>query len=292
MKLVTHTEPLTERFSYPEAVRMIANAGFDGVDCSFFDMKRDDSPWCGDGWKDLAREMRTIADGEGISFRQAHAPFPSAKGEEPYDSVTRSRILRSMEAAAMLGAENIVVHPVHYGPYWENREKQYRLSLEFYRTLIPYCKEYGIRVCTENMWSRDKAKIIRDGLLARPEEFCALVDELDSPYIGACLDIGHAALVGQDPANMIRRMGSRITCLHVHDVDYREDKHTLPFTQELDWEGIAKALGEIGYRGDFTFEAENFLLKMPRDLTADALKFQERVGRYLIRRIEENAPAK
>lgn len=290
MKLVTHTEPLTERFSYPEAVRMIAKAGFDGVDCSFFDMKQDDSAWCGDGWKALARELRTVAEGEGVSFRQAHAPFPTAKGEEPYDTVMRQRILRSMEAAAMLGVENIVIHPIHYGAYWENRETQYRLSLEFYRGLIPYCEEFGIRVCTENMWNRDKARTIRDSLLARPEEFCALVDELDSPWIGACLDIGHAALVGQDPANMIRRMGSRITCLHIHDVDYREDKHTLPFTQELDWEGIAKALGEIGYRGDFTFEAEKFLQKMPGALSADGLKLMERVGRYLIRRIEENYP--
>lgn len=291
MKLVTHTEPLTARFSYPEAVRMIAKAGFDGVDCSFFDMKEDDSPWCADNWKDLVRELRTIADGEGVSFRQAHAPFPTAKGAEPYDTVIRARILRSMEAAALLGVENIVVHPIHYGPYWENREEQYRRSADFYRGLIPYCEEFGIRVCTENMWSRDKARIIRDSLLSRPEEFCALVDEVGSPCIGACLDIGHAALVGQDPANMIRRMGSRITCLHVHDVDYREDKHALPFTQELDWEGIAKALGEIGYRGDFTYEAENFLLKMPRGLAEDGLKFQERVGRYLIRRIEENYPA-
>ena len=89
---------------------------------------------------------------------------------------------------------------------------------------------------------------------------------------------------------MIRRMGSRITCLHVHDVDYIDDKHTMPFTQELDWEEIAKALGEIGYRGDFTYEAETFIKKMPQPLWPEALKLMERVGRYLIAKIEENYP--
>ena len=128
--------------------------------------------------------------------------------------------------------------------------------------------------------------MIRDSLCARPEEFCALVDEVGSPWIGACLDIGHTALVGQDPANMIRRMGKTITCLHVHDVDYLRDKHTMPFTQSLDWESIAKALGEIGYRGDFTFEPGTTLAKLPQPLWPDGLRMMERVGRYLIEKVE------
>ena len=290
MKLVINTEVMTDKLSYADTIRLIAQAGFDGADCSFFDMTKDDAVWNGDGWKDFALELRTVADDCGIVFRQAHAPFPSARGQEPYDTVIRQRIIRSMEAAAILGAENIVVHPIHYNRYWAHREEQFAASVAFYRDLVPYCEEFGIRVCTENMWDRDKARVIRDSLCARPEEFCALVDEVGSPWIGACLDIGHTALVGQDPANMIRRMGKTITCLHVHDVDYLSDKHTMPFTQELDWEEIAKALGEIGYRGDFTYEANNFLKKLPQPLWADGLKMMAAVGRYLIGRIEENYP--
>lgn len=290
MKLVINTEVMTDKLSYADTIRLIAQAGFDGADCSFFDMTKEDAVWNGDGWKDFALELRTVADDCGIVFRQAHAPFPSARGQEPYDTVIRQRIIRSMEAAAILGVENIVVHPIHYTKYFANREEQFRRSVEFYRDLVPYCEEFGIRVCTENMWDVDKAKVIRDSLCARPEEFCALVDEVGSPWIGACLDIGHTALVGQDPANMIRRMGKAITCLHVHDVDYLRDKHTLPFTQELDWEGIAQALGEVGYQGDFTYEANNFLKKLPQPLWADGLKMMAAVGRYLIGRIEENYP--
>lgn len=290
MKLVINTEVMTDKLSYADTLRLIAGAGFDGVDCSFFDMQKEDCVWNGDGWKDFAIELRGVAEDLGLVFRQAHAPFPSAKGQEPYDSVIKERIIRSMEAASILGVENIVVHPVHYGKYNACREEQYSRSLDFYRSLIPYCEAYGIRVCTENMWDVDKAKVIRDSLLARPEEFVSFVQELGSPWIGACLDIGHTALVGQDPANMIRRMGKTITCLHVHDVDYLRDKHTMPFTQELDWEEIAKALGEVGYRGDFTYEANVFLKKLPQDLWTEGLKMMAAVGRYLIARIEENYP--
>lgn len=290
MKLVTQTEVISSALGYAEAVKRIAKAGFDGADCSFFDMIKDDSVWNNDGWKDFALELRAVADDCGIVFRQAHAPFPTARGQEPYDTVIRQRIIRSMEAAALLGAENIVVHPIHYGSYIENKERQFADSVAFYRDLLPYCEEFGIRVCTENMWTVDKAKVIRDSLCARPEEFCALVEAVGSPHLGACLDIGHTALVGQDPANMIRRMGKTITCLHVHDVDYLRDKHTMPFTQSLDWESIAKALGEIGYRGDFTFEADNTLKQLPQELWDDGLQLMAAVGRYLIGRIEENYP--
>ena len=290
MKLVVNTEVMTDKLSYFDTLRLIADAGFDGVDCSFFDMKNTDCIWNGKDWKAFAYELRKAAENLGLVFRQAHAPFPTAKDDEAYNRMIQPRILRSIEAAAILGVENIVVHPIAYGNYWENREEQYSRSLEYYRGLIPYCEALGIRVCTENMWSRDRAGIIRDSLLSRPEEFMAFVDELDNPHIGTCLDIGHSALVGQDPANMIRRMGSRITCLHVHDVDYLDDKHTLPFTQELNWEEIAKALGEVGYRGDFTFEANVFLAKLPQVLWADGLKMMERVGRYLVAKIEENYP--
>ena len=137
MKLVINTEGMTDKLSYADTIRLIAQAGFDGVDCSFFDMTKDDSIWNGDGWKDFALELRTVADDCGIVFRQAHAPFPSARGQEPYDTVIRQRIIRSMEAAAILGVENIVVHPIHYTKYFANREEQFRRSVEFYRDLVP-----------------------------------------------------------------------------------------------------------------------------------------------------------
>lgn len=290
MMLVTNTEALTERVSHAEAVKMIAAAGFDAIDLSFFDMKEENCAWRSNNWKNYAQELKDVAADCGVVFSQAHAPFPSAKGEQLYDSVVKEQIIRSMEVSAFLGVKNIVVHPIHYGSYFENRKERFQQSVDFYRELIPYCEEFNIRICTENMWERDPAQVIRHSLLAYPDEFKAILEELDSPWIGACLDIGHAALVGQDPAQMVLEMGKTITCLHVHDVDYIQDNHTLPFTQSLDWESITAALGGIDYRGDFTFEAGNFLVKMPTELWVDALKLMERVGRYLIGRIEANRP--
>lgn len=288
MRLVTQTECLAKRFGDEECVRILANAGFDAVDWSFFEMLNDDCHWCGDSWKEHALKLKALGEECGIGFAQAHAPFPSSKGEEPFDTVIRERILRSMQAAAVMGVEKIVVHPLQHLNYAKNKRELYDMNIKFYRSLIPYCEEFGIRVCVENMWQYDdKRRYIVDSVCAQPEEFCAMLDELDSKWIVGCLDIGHSALIGIEPADFIRAMGSkRLRALHVHDVNYVRDCHTMPFLEKLDWESITEALADIGYEGDFTFEADTFLYALPRELEPDGSALMAKVGRYLISRIE------
>ncbi|MBR4766399.1 MAG: hypothetical protein IK085_06530, partial [Clostridia bacterium] len=94
-------------------------------------------------------------------------------------------------------------------------------------------------------------------------------------------------LVGSNAAAMIREMGAyRVTCLHIHDNNGISDDHTLPYTRSIKWDETLKALGEIGYKGDFTYEADNFLKKFPDELIVPCLKFMVNVGRYMISEIE------
>ena len=144
------------------------------------------------------------------------------------------------------------------------------MNVEFYRALIPDCERLNIRVCAENMWQwDDKREIIVDSICAQPEEFCALLDAIDSPWIVGCLDIGHSALVGVEPADFIRALGSkRLQALHVHDVDYRKDCHT------------------IGYEGDLTLEADNYLRLFPKELQTAACRMMAQTAGYLRSRFE------
>lgn len=252
-------------------------------------MEQGKGVWCSDAWREHALSLKEAAARCGMGFSQAHAPFPSSRGEEPYDSDIRKWILRSMEAAALMGVHNIVVHPVQELEYATNEEKLWEENLEFYRGLIPYCEEYGIRICAENMWQWDKRRnYIVDSVCARPDEFVRLLDELDSPWVVGCLDLGHCALVGREPQDVIRAMGAkRLQALHVHDVNYVRDCHTMPFMESLDWEAITRALAEIGYEGDFTLEADEFLRGLPPELMPEASVLMAKTGRYLMKRIEE-----
>ena len=47
-----------------------------------------------------------------------------------------------------------------------------------------------------------------------------------------------------------------------------------------------KALAEIGYKGNFNYEASGFIKDVPIDLRPEGLAFMARVGHYLISRFE------
>ncbi len=288
MKLVTTTGVLADKFGMDKAIDMIADAGFDGLDFSAFDMVKDDSIYNGENYKEIAKAMREKAESRNLEFLQAHAPFPSAKGEPVFDKMAKERIIRSMEISSILGVEIIVVHPMQHLIYVSNVEKLYEMNMEFYRSLIPYCEKFGIKIATENLFQGDNRRNVKvDSVCASPQEFSRYIDDLNSEWITGCLDLGHVGLCGRLPQDVIRYMGAgRIQALHVHDNNYKDDCHTLPCTMDMDWEGICKALKEIGYKGHFTYEADNFLLKYTDEFLPTALKFMNDTGRYLINKIE------
>ena len=219
---------------------------------------------------------------------QAHAPFPTSGDTKEYDDYALAMNLRAVEAAAIMGAAQIIVHPRQHLTYAWNSRQLFEENVAMYKAFIPYCEKWNIRVCAENMWQYDnRREHIVDSVCSRPEEFNALLDAVNSPWIIGCLDLGHCALVGWEPAEFIRRMGNqRLLALHVHDVDWKRDNHDLPFNQRLDWEAICKALGEIDYKGDLTYECSGFQARFPDPLKEAASVMMVQVGRYLISRIE------
>ena len=55
---------------------------------------------------------------------------------------------------------------------------------------------------------------------------------------------------------------------------------------KMNWNAITKALGEIDYQGDFTFEADAFLERFDEDTLPVAVGFMAQIGRQLIEKIE------
>ena len=47
------------------------------------------------------------------------------------------------------------------------------------------------------------------------------------------------------------------------------------------------ALAEIGYKGDLTFEADNFMKNNPKELIPECEKFMVQTGRTLIKKFKE-----
>ena len=287
MKLSTQTKALTCKYSFEEAIDILADAGYDAIDFSFT-VERAYAP---ELTLDYFSELRKRAEDKGLCVNQAHAPFHSSYADEEVTKKRFDEIVRSMQRAAVLGAEYIIVHPCQHLPYIEQGvpERLFEINMDFYNRLKPYCEEFGIKVAVENMWQHygGSSKIMHS-TCSRAAEHIKYIDSLNSEWFVGCLDIGHAMLVCENPADSIRALGKeRLRTLHVHDVDGTHDLHTLPYFGIIDWDEVMSALAEIGYEGDLTFEADNFMSGKPKELYPDCEKFMAQTGRNLIKKFEE-----
>ena len=277
-----------KRTSTEKAIDLMADAGFDAIDFSFhYSKEYYGEETDGELGKIKFIEWRKRAEEKGLVFNQGHAPEGSSYKNMDLTVARFHDIRRSIRNASYLGIPLIVVHPVQHLQYCETGvpEQLFEWNMQFYNALKPFCEEYGVKIGVENMWQYPNEKIDHS-TCSKPEEFVRYIDTLNSEWFVSCFDIGHAPIVGVDPCEMIRTLGkNRLKALHVHDVDGIHDLHTLPYFSKIDWDGVCKALKEIEYDGDFTFEASSFATQLPNELFGAAAKLMVATGRHLIDKI-------
>ena len=265
-------------FGMKETFDIFAKAGIEGID-----FNNDVPKYCtADLDEQFYREIGEYAAQKGIKICQAHAPFPSSYVDEEKNAKRFEEIVQGMKNAAYLGAPMIVVHPCTHLDYAVegNPEILFDYNLDFYRRLIPYAREFGIKIAIEN--------IGRVSVTSTPERLSRLYDTLSDDVFTICFDVGHCLLEGVDPADAIRELGDRLAngCTHVHDNMGDADSHTLPYYGKVNWESVMKALADIDYKGDLNYEASGFIKDIPTELRPVGLEYMAKIGHYLVGRFE------
>lgn len=284
MKLSIETCVLHKRYGDEKTIQMLKKAGFDSIDYSFYWLPQSDEV-LGEDYIAYAHKVRAMLDENEMTCNQAHAPFDLGYGKSfDVSEPEYAKIVRAMESAAIMGAECIIVHALEVPASVDI----FAYNLAYYQSLKPYCEKFGIRVAVENLFRGDyKSKCMR-GTLFTPEHLNQMIKELDSPYFVVCVDLGHAALTGYEPQDLIKRFDNQtLKALHVQDTDYIDDMHTLPYAGKLNWDGITGALKEIGYNADLTFEIFHYLGRIDDEMMEDTLAFAARTGRHLIQKIKK-----
>lgn len=283
MRLSIENYAVRKVFGDERAMELIRQAGFDAIDYSFYWMPKGENVLDRDDCLCYAHRLREHADRLGLAITQAHAPFDlnltAPADKQAYD---REQIRRAILFAAILGAEQIIVHNVMPS----DPADFFEYNLEFFGSYEQTCREAGIRIAVENLWDRRDGRIV-GGRLSSPAELGAFLDRLDPACYCGCIDLGHAQIVGEDPAAFIRALGTpRLHALHVQDTDGMQDSHTLPFLGRHDWKAITQALADVGYDGDMTFEIFAYLGALPAEAIPAALRLAHDVGRRLIADVE------
>ncbi|MCY3023568.1 MAG: sugar phosphate isomerase/epimerase [Planctomycetota bacterium] len=93
-------------------------------------------------------------------------------------------------------------------------------------------------------------------LIEKTAELKALLVKLNSPCLGANLDLGHVDVTGEDPCHAIRALKGRIFNVHLADIRAHKHYHRIPGEGDLDFRAIFRQLDSVGYTGPLTWELE------------------------------------
>ncbi|MBR6767152.1 MAG: sugar phosphate isomerase/epimerase [Clostridia bacterium] len=299
MKIGLQIEQQMVWFGERGALRQAAEAGFDTIDLSLHPKTAEAKSFMRDASIDEVYDhyahLKEYADGLGLSFSQIHTPLRPAyyAHETEYNKAYFRTQEKSIAACAALGTPYAIFHMLQ--PPLERYSEVYQregeaLNIEFFGQLMPLLEKYRIQVCIENLFG---ITILPDNKLdyslnSRIDDVLHIIDSYNKIFgedrFVACVDTGHAFLMGQDPAEMIRTLGKRVRCLHVSDNDGAHDSHTAPYLGKIDWDDVLSALKEVDYSGSFNFEADGFALAFGPEGSADALSFLYKLGHRMTNR--------
>ncbi|MDP6380319.1 MAG: sugar phosphate isomerase/epimerase family protein [Phycisphaerae bacterium] len=225
-----------------EDIAMIREAGISRIEiCGLHDAKHYD-------YKDRKQlaEIKSECEKQGVSIVSVHAPCPdygSSDEEERVEAVKETII--AGHAAAELGAGMFVVH---FG-VCERSEKSVNEVLD------------GL--------GDTELKITIENLPQVPDlrEHVKFIERIDCERFGLTIDIGHPW--DDDGANpftkecrareALAQCGSHVVHLHLHDCVLNEKRglvdHFPPFSGQILWDEVFLALNDVGYGGEYMFEA-------------------------------------
>lgn len=305
MKLSVQSGNLIPDFDYETAYRMIREAGFDAIDWNI------NTCW---KFKELqsAKELKNLCIFEkpleeilahyekelqairknGLTISQAHAPFgayaPYREDILDYAITIYEKMIRFCSAVE---CPHLIIHGISMT---ENEPDMTparceELNMKLYGSLIPTLLEVGnVTVCLENLFTSPKrlGADYWEGCCSDPHEAAAWIDRLNGmagkTCFGFCLDTGHLNLLRKNLRTYIPVVGNRIVALHIHDNDQKADSHLMPYAGSIFWDDFLRALKEIGYQGDLSFETFGQYAKkrLPAELTQAFLGTVGRIGAY------------
>lgn len=282
MKLGVAGYGFRSRVGDEESLRLISEAGFDCMDYAVYEHKSSGLFEC------EISELVTYFEGVkklsgkyNVAIHQTHAPFGFKDEAFGTDKLLNYNV-RSIIATACMGAEYLVIHPVKMRAciYDRYREECFARNIEEYRRLVPYLKEYGVKVALENMFSYDISlgRKLVPTIYSTADELCRAADTLGENFV-VCLDTGHARITGENIPEMINKLGDRLKVLHIHDNCGTLDEHSMPYNGVIEWKDLFCALLRSNYGGVFNFEVD--LGRVPIDTLPYALTYLRNIGKNL-----------
>jgi sugar phosphate isomerase/epimerase len=171
-------------------------------------------------------------------------PLSIASPDEEARALAVRETAAALELARRVPLSVLVVHPglqdSLLSPGVQNSREAAVRSVE---EIVALASPLGVRVALE----------VIPNAMATADALVELLDDLDMPEVGVCLDFGHAHMQG-DVVDAIESLSGVLAATHVHDNHGERDEHLAPFDGTIDWAGALTALQKIGYEGTLMLE--------------------------------------
>lgn len=251
MKTAVSFFSFDEKVDLREAMQQSKNAGYEGIEpilseTGALNMKTTE--------KEIM-EMRRMADDLGLAVCSVGAwnlwTNNLVSDDKKVACYAMDIVRKQLDAAAILGADTILVIPGYvgtpFGPGIVPYDVAYERSQEAIGALAKHAKSVRVAIGVENVWNK---------FLLSPLEMKRYVDEIASEYVGVYFDVGNIIYIGY-PDHWMRILGKRIKKLHF--CDCRFDGCGLSMFVDLlegdvDFEAVMHAARDIGYDDWATIE--------------------------------------
>jgi len=123
-------------------------------------------------------------------------------------------------------------------------KRQWKTVVKHLKTLCKYAESKGKQICMEplNRFETDFINTVDQAL--------KMVKDVGSPALKLHLDTFHMNIEEKDQAAAIRKAGKKLGHFHACGSD-----RGTPGNDHIDWKPIAKALKNVGYKGDVVIES-------------------------------------
>jgi sugar phosphate isomerase/epimerase len=140
--------------------------------------------------------------------------------------------------------------------------------------LIDYSEARGIRLALES---------VENQLVANTEDMLEVIESVGMKHLYVNFDPSHLILYGENPAESMRKYGSRVVHIHAKDARGTPDRFEFPplGMGEINFKEIIKAAKEMGYDGFISLEYEGDIFGYSRDPVSMAKSGKEYLDQLL-----------
>jgi len=232
------------------AICTIKKLGFDGVMIT---------GWHEDFIRPNVKEIRDMAESEGLIVFQVHCPFPNLaepQHDRWYEAVEVHK--RWIEYALKLKAKTMITHLGGWRNIYDPRERKRAKELNV-RSVKELVKEIK---GTDLLFTIENTDI---GVLLHPDGgqgygFCMqdlveVIEDVSGKNLGICFDIAHAAVNMLNLKKEILDCRKHLITTHLNDTRMlAEIYHLMPGQGIIDFQEVRAALEQIDFKGSLVLE--------------------------------------